>query len=50
MKKIAVVGASGLVGREIVRLCESFFDDDVEYVFYASERSAGSSITINNKS
>jgi len=49
MKKIAVVGASGLVGREIVRLCESFFDDDAEYVFYASERSAGSSITINNK-
>ncbi len=49
MRKIAVVGASGLVGREIVRLCESFFDEEVEYIFYASERSAGSPITINNK-
>ena len=49
MKKIAVVGASGLVGREIVRFCELFFDEDAEYIFYASERSAGSSITINNK-
>ena len=49
MKKIAVVGATGLVGRQIVQLCESFFDKSVEYIFYASERSAGSSIKINNQ-
>ena len=49
MKKIAVVGATGLVGRQIVQLCESFFDKSVEYIFYASEKSAGSSIKINNQ-
>ena len=49
MKYLAVVGATGLVGRQIVQLCESFFDKSVEYIFYASERSAGSSIKINNQ-
>ena len=48
MKKIAVVGATGLVGREIIRLSESFFGDDTEYIFYASERSAGSKLIVNN--
>jgi len=48
MKKIAVVGATGLVGREIIRLSESFFGKDTEYIFYASERSSGSKLIINN--
>ena len=48
MKKIAVVGATGLVGREIIRLSESFFEKDTEYIFYASEKSAGSKLIVNN--
>ncbi len=29
--KIAIVGATGLVGRNIIQLCEDNFSSDVEY-------------------
>jgi len=48
MKKIAIVGATGLVGREIIRLSESFFRKDIEYTFFASKKSAGSKLIVNN--
>ena len=31
---IAIVGATGLVGRKIIKLCEEFFDTSVESVSY----------------
>ena len=48
MKKIAIVGATGLVGREIIRLSESFFGKDIEYTFFASKKSAGPKLIVNN--
>ena len=45
--KIAVVGATGLVGRKIINLCEKYFDSDVNYSFFASSKSAGSELEIN---
>ena len=48
MKRIAIVGATGLVGREIIHLCESYFDKDTEYILYASEKSEGSKAKVNN--
>ena len=45
--KIAVVGATGLVGRKIINLCEKYFDSDVDYSFFASSKSAGSELEIN---
>ena len=47
--KIAVVGATGLVGRNIINLCEEYFESDVQYSLYASSKSAGSELTINNR-
>lgn len=48
MRRIAIVGATGLVGREIIRLSESYFDADTEYILYASKKSEGSKVKINN--
>jgi len=46
--KIAIVGATGLVGQKIVNLCQQFFNNDVEYTFFASANSAGKIININD--
>ena len=45
--KIAIVGATGLVGRNIIQLCEDNFSSDVEYTLYASKSSEGKVIKIN---
>lgn len=45
--KIAIVGATGLVGRNIIKLCEDNFSSDVEYTLYASKSSEGKVIEIN---
>lgn len=45
--KIAIVGATGLVGRNIIQLCEDNFSSDVEYALYASKSSEGKVIEIN---
>ena len=45
--KIAIVGATGLVGRNIIQLCEDNFSSDVEYTLYASKSSEGKVIQIN---
>ena len=47
--KIAIVGATGLVGRNIIQLCEKNFNSDVEYSLFASKSSEGREIKINNK-
>ena len=47
--KIAIVGATGLVGTNIINLCEKYFDIDVEYSLFASKSSEGKKIKINDK-
>ena len=47
--KISIVGATGLVGRNIIQLCEEYFDDSVEYYLYASKESEGKTLQINEK-
>ena len=47
--KIAIVGATGLVGTNIISLCEKYFDIDVEYSLFASKSSEGKKIKINDK-
>ena len=48
--KIAIVGATGLVGRKIINLCEEYFESDVQYSLFSSSKSAGSELSINNTS
>ncbi len=47
--KIAIVGATGLVGTNIINLCEQYFDVDVEYSLFASKSSEGKKIRVNDK-
>jgi len=47
--KIAIVGATGLVGTNIVNLCEQYFDVGVEYSLFASKSSEGKKVRINDK-
>ena len=42
--KIAIVGATGLVGTNIINLCEQYFDAGVEYSLFASKSSEGKKI------
>ena len=42
--KIAIVGATGLVGTNIINLCEQYFDIDVEYSLFASKSSEGKNL------
>ena len=44
---IAIVGATGLVGREIINLCEEFLPKDASYTLFASSNSAGKNLKIN---
>ena len=46
--KIAIVGATGLVGTNIINLCEQYFDAGVEYSLFASKSSEGKKIRIND--
>lgn len=47
--KLALVGATGLVGRMAIKVFEEKNLPISEYVFFASEKSAGSKITFLNK-
>ena len=47
--KISIVGATGLVGRNIIELCEEYFDTSVEYHLYASKESEGKTLQVNGK-
>jgi len=47
--KLAVVGASGMVGRTFVSILEEKNLPVSEYVFFASKRSAGTAITFKGK-
>ena len=46
---IAIVGATGLVGRKIIKLCEEFFDTSVEFQLFASKTSEGKILSVNDK-
>jgi len=45
--KIAIIGATGLVGRKIINLSEEYFKEDTSYTLFASSKSKGSEIEIN---
>ena len=47
--KIAIVGATGLVGSNIIQLCEKNFNTEVEYTLFASKSSDGKKVTISNR-
>ena len=47
--KLALVGASGVVGRTALNVLEEFNLPISEYVFFASKKSAGTKITFQNK-
>ena len=46
---IAIVGATGLVGREIINLCEEFLPKDTIYTLFASSKSAVKKLKVNGK-
>ena len=46
---IAIVGSTGLVGREIINLCEEFLPKDTNYTLFASSKSAGKKLKVNGK-
>ncbi|MDB4249603.1 aspartate-semialdehyde dehydrogenase [Acidimicrobiia bacterium] len=47
--KIAIVGATGLVGRNIIKQCERLLPNDIEFHLFASNKSAGKTLKINNQ-
>jgi len=47
--KIAIVGATGLVGSNIIQLCEKNFNPEDEYTLFASKSSEGKKVTISNR-
>lgn len=47
--KLAIVGASGLVGRTVLKVLEEKQLPISEYVLFASEKSAGKTLKFNNK-
>ena len=49
MYKLAIVGATGLVGRTVLKILEEKTLPIYEYVFFSSKKSAGSIITFKNK-
>ena len=46
--KLAVVGASGVVGRTVLKVLEEANLPIDEYKFFASKRSAGTTLLFNN--
>lgn len=49
MYKLAIVGATGLVGRTVLKILEERKLPIYEYVLFSSKKSAGSIIHFNNK-
>lgn len=47
--KLAIVGATGLVGRTIIDVLKEFNFENMEYEFFASSKSAGTSINLLGK-
>ena len=47
--KNAIVGATGLVGSNIIQLCEKNFNPEVGYTLFASKSSEGKKVTISNR-
>ena len=49
MYKLAIVGATGLVGRTVLKILEEKNFPIYEYVLFSSKKSAGSIINFKNK-
>jgi len=47
--KVAIVGATGLVGRNIIKQCERLLPSDIEFHLFASSNSAGEMLKVNNR-
>ena len=47
--KVAIVGASGLVGRTILKVLEEKNFENVDYVLFSSKKSAGTNIKFLGK-
>jgi aspartate-semialdehyde dehydrogenase len=47
--KVAIVGATGLVGRNIIKQCERLLPSDIEFHLFASSKSAGEMLKVNNR-
>lgn len=47
--KIAIIGATGLVGRNIIKQCERLLPQDIEFDLFASSKSSGEILTVNNQ-
>lgn len=48
-KKVAIVGATGVVGRTILKVLEEENINNIEYILFASKKSAGQKIMFMNK-
>lgn len=48
-KRIAIVGATGMVGRSFLDVLEDFSMGDYDYTMFSSKRSAGSKLTLFGK-
>ncbi len=48
MKKLAIVGATGLVGKTVLKVLEERNLPDLQYTFFASSRSSGKKIKFMN--
>ena len=46
--RIAIVGATGLVGSKIIALCEKYFSQEVECSLFACKNSAGKKIKVSD--
>lgn len=48
MKKLAIVGATGLVGKTVLKVLEERNLPNLQYTFFASNQSAGKKIKFMN--
>lgn len=49
-KKLAIVGATGLVGRTVLKVLEEKSFPNLEYTLFSSSRSAGTEVKFMNTS
>lgn len=50
IKKLAIVGATGLVGRTVLQILEEKNFSNLEYTLFASSKSKGKEVKFMNKS
>ena len=48
-KLIAIVGATGLVGRTLIKIFDEYFSSELVFHLYASEKSVGKRIKVGKR-